>query len=274
MESERVRARDAHPYFLDAGASGQATTSTLRLRRRSWSGTIRQLRLLLWFGTAAVLVYELTAEPVPGVVVFCLKFGYEHICAAFWLLWRDPYKGRGLACFCLYLAYAAIRIGLISFAILLLLAVFAAVKRNVPVAAMPAMVLAFSSMLIVIALGTSGILIARITGCRVWLEQDKTVLRTRRWPPSWHGNNAVSELTIALAILWIVLIDILLLSAPTFPWARKNSPPIALLVICICVLPWIGLALAERTRACVAARSPREAWGPLSRGSNEAEGRR
>lgn len=263
--SDEVRTDDCHHQSWNAEGAESATTDGHGARLLVRPAVVRQLRRLLWFGAAALAVYELTAEPVSGVVVFWAKFGFDDLCAAFWLLWQDPARIRGLAHFCLYLAFAALKIGIAAFVLLVLLAAVFAHHKNVPAAAPPVILLAFFSMFVVAAVGTTGVLVARLSGYRVWLAERGTFLRFRGWPPACDGSNAVSVLTTALAILWIVLcVVVVICTLPLFPWPQNAVPPACgacVLVACLVLLPFIGLTFAERTARRIAARSPREAWG-------------
>jgi hypothetical protein len=51
------------------------------------------------------LVAELTRQPWLGAVLACAKFGWNDFLTARWLRGIDPHRGRGRACFWLYVAW-------------------------------------------------------------------------------------------------------------------------------------------------------------------------
>src|SRR5262249_49520249 len=75
-----------------------------RLRHRS--------NIVLWavFIGSAILLFELTAQPVLSVPILCAKFGWEDFRTAWWLWRSDPYRARGRTHFWLFLANGLLRI--------------------------------------------------------------------------------------------------------------------------------------------------------------------
>jgi hypothetical protein len=75
-----------------------------RPRRRRFALSWLTLLALGW------LVYEMTAQPVLGILSVCVKFGWERFRTAWWLLGVDPARRRAWTCFTLYVASALCRV--------------------------------------------------------------------------------------------------------------------------------------------------------------------
>src|SRR5262245_939797 len=56
------------------------------------------------------LIYEVTAQPVLGAVVACIKFGWEDYLTGRWLRRVDPNRCRGQVLYHAYLAYGFLKI--------------------------------------------------------------------------------------------------------------------------------------------------------------------
>ena len=99
------------------------------------------LKRLPWWliGAFAALVAELTAHPSIGVVVLCLKFGWNDFQTALWLRRRDPIPLRGRICFWFYAASSLWRICISGFALMFVLAVILGVSaaRQAPAGGRP-----------------------------------------------------------------------------------------------------------------------------------------
>ena len=66
----------------------------------------------------ALVVAELTTHPSIGVVVFCLKFGWNDFQTAFWLRRHDPIPVRGKVCSWFYLSSGLWRVCISGFALM------------------------------------------------------------------------------------------------------------------------------------------------------------
>src|SRR5262245_54280273 len=99
-------------------------------RARHWPN------IILWvlFIGAAILLFELTAQPVLSVPILCAKFGWEDFSTGWWLWRRDPYRQRGRVHFCLYLASGLARVANCAIAVvvvwILVVAAFPQVALN------------------------------------------------------------------------------------------------------------------------------------------------
>src|SRR5262245_56584508 len=77
------------------------------------------VRMPWWFiAGVAFLVAEFTAHPAIGVIVLCLKFGWNDFLTALWLRRRDPDRERGATCSWFYCASGLWRVCVWSFALL------------------------------------------------------------------------------------------------------------------------------------------------------------
>ncbi len=73
-------------------------------------------------------VYELTANPMLGTALVCIKFGWEDWRAAVWLVHRDPDRRRGNAHFWLYLSSGLWKVALTG--TVMLLGLYAVIARQ------------------------------------------------------------------------------------------------------------------------------------------------
>src|SRR5207245_7626741 len=79
------------------------------------------------------LIYEVTAQPVLGAVVACLKFGWEDYLTGRWLRRVDPDRRRGQVCYHTYLAYGFLKIAVAAiFIVCGILALEESFKRPAP----------------------------------------------------------------------------------------------------------------------------------------------
>jgi len=79
---------------------------------------------VFYWGIAVVIAwisFELTAQPAVGVVISCLKFGWNDACDAIWLWRTDPHRGRARACSCFCLSLAMYKVVMATTFILMLL---------------------------------------------------------------------------------------------------------------------------------------------------------
>src|SRR5258708_7431469 len=85
-----------------------AEPATLAPRRRFVAGWLVLV-------VAAWVVYELTQSPALGAVLICLKFGWEDLRSARWLLRRDHDPTRRRAMFWLYCSWGLSKTALVAF---------------------------------------------------------------------------------------------------------------------------------------------------------------
>ena len=157
------------------------------------------------------VVFELTAQPILGAFVACLKFGWDEVITGFWLLKLDPFVGRGRACFFLYIAFGLWKIALYSLAFLLggaiLIAVFTkpvngqnnlpAIQQAILMGTSLSMMIGF---LMAIIFSLIGLLLALIYRVKIWLGEAPTLARRHKYWPPFQGNKNRAPAVLATSI--------------------------------------------------------------------------
>src|SRR5205085_2578363 len=158
-------------------------------RRPRWA------RPFTWLGLLALgwAVYELTSRPALGAVAVCVKFGWEDFQTARWLWRTDPDRGRGQACFWLYLASGLWKTAVVAFVMsMAFTAVTPRAGNGPPPAGAADALLAFAGtvsacligLLLSAAATALAVRLAWRRGVRLWL--GSAAHRARRgnfWPP-------------------------------------------------------------------------------------------
>jgi hypothetical protein len=196
---------------------GDETPDTAGRPSGRWSAVLGWplLVLLGW------LLFELTAQPGLGAAVLCLKLGWEDFRTAWWLRRRDPWRGRGRACFWMYVASGWWKVGLTAFGVLLLCAVLTPkAQQQAGQPPPPEVIAAFltgvaGGLFMLVTTGWA-LWLARWHRVRVWL--NPAVHQARRWdlwPPSQvqeqKGNSAgclVISVLIPVLLVGLVLLGI------------------------------------------------------------------
>jgi hypothetical protein len=193
------------------------------------------------------LIYELTARPVFGVAVVCLKFGWEEFCTARWLLLTDPWRGRGRTCFLLFTATGLWKATAAAFVFTgSLLAVSAMLGGRLPRVLVPLGLTAAIGITLLAIIPLLGALCARHYGVKVWI--DSTVHASRRhqvWPPVATGMNTFLSLLFPSLLLPIIATAVF-----AFPLGTK-------VVVTSVFAEVLGVWIVFRK---VAARRPSECW--------------
>jgi hypothetical protein len=249
------------------------------LEDRSWQ---RHLTLpgLLALG---FLVFEATSQPALGIVVVCVKFGWNDLLTAYWLRMRDPVAGRGRTCFWLYLNSGFLKIGGSAFGFCLLLAIIQSLvdaKNPAPVKGKneAALVINHTAVLGMAAFALGSLFAlptlwwAWRTGTKLWL--DSALHRARRldhWPPSRTDSNGKNRAKIVLPASFIILI------LPTTLWALDswalNHRNAALWISASLVfIPGIILGLSGPLFGWALAKNPGECWVASGQVENEFVG--
>jgi hypothetical protein len=242
-----------------------------------------------WLGALAwplvvligLLLFELTAQPAVAVIALCLKFGWNDLRTAWWLRRRDSRRGRGWACFFLYISSALWKITLSGFLLLLALFVVLAVvfviggKKVQPPDALAnqlsaALLTGLIGASLAMPLSWVAVFLALVSRSKLWL--DGQVNRARRedcWPPSDgpanRGNRAGLLILSALIMVWFVSLTatfFVLLFA--FEKAGQANSP---LLMTGCWIASFGLNIFALYKfqnyfeRMLLARSPSECWG-------------
>jgi len=168
------------------------------------------------------VVFELTAQPILGAFVTCLKFGQDEVITGFWLLKRDPFAGRGKACFFLYFAYGLWKIALYSLAFLLGGSVLIAILtkaingQNNPPPNFQAILLGTSlsmmvGFLMAIIFSLIGLVLALKYKVKIWLGVAPTLARKHKyWPPFQGGKNRAPAVLATSFSLLVAFLSVLL----------------------------------------------------------------
>lgn len=193
------------------------------------------------------LIYEVTARPVFGIAVVCLKFGWEDFRTARWLLQTDPWRGRGRTCFLLYTATGLWKATAAAFVFTgSLLAVSAMLGGRLPRVLVGLGLTAAIGITLLAIIPLLGALCARHYGVKVWI--DATVHVSRRhqvWPPVATGVNTFISLLFPALLLPILATAVI--AFPLGPWV----------VVASIVGEALGVWIVFRK---VAARRPDECW--------------
>lgn len=235
-------------------------------------------------------VFELTADPMLGVVLACLKFGWEDWLAGFWLLrvdsqrWRAWASGLQLAAFGFVKAGVAALVGWYGF-----LFTFMVIAITVGVPRAPAAVVSqYEGLLLVmrlcawpfVVLGALGVTAALAGRVRVWI--DGGVLRAHwvgHWPPFVSDPRVGREPRPIenLAIAVVMGVPLIAFLASVFAWPQiidamnmiSDLPapvriPIAFGMLGASYVGMLGMGwLVKRT----AAAGPEECWPELEAGA-------
>jgi hypothetical protein len=157
-----------------------------RPRRRRFAVSWLTLLALGW------LVYELTAQPVLGILSVCVKFGWERFRTAWWLLRVDPGRRRAWTSFALYVASALSRVAGAAAILSAVFIVEMVILLDLGIVGPPGLRAA-----VLVTFGTLGIniLCAALAGCaalilahryriKVWLHPSvDSARRHDLWPP-------------------------------------------------------------------------------------------
>jgi hypothetical protein len=175
-------------------------------------------------GFLALVVFDLTANPVLGVAVGCLKFGWDELATARWLWARDPIRARGRVVALHQAAWALGRVTLVAIALMLfvswasqpILALMRMRGRNVPNVAdefVAAGLVALGFSLATATVATIAVAAAWWSRVRVWVGPEAKVARKLdRWPPSsipvfpvYNRARGVALVSAALVVFPVLL---------------------------------------------------------------------
>jgi hypothetical protein len=244
--------------------------------RRRWPSALTWPVLL---ALGWILLYELPNHPGIGIAAICVKFGWEDFHTGFWLWRTDYHRGRGSACFWLYLAAGLWNAAIAATIMIFAFAFLAGLRQPAPrVPGQPngppphvigALLMAF------IGFGLSalstGLAIVLALGHRLKLWIDSGVNQARRdnlWPPPdlpRGRRNRVGWLMGTALILTVVpAVIILLLILSVHPGMQRGPNqswlPI-LLTMSLIGVPIFVLVLRDLLHRRVVAGSPSECWG-------------
>ncbi len=242
----------------------------------------------LLIATAAFAVAELTAHPSIGVIVLCLKFGWNDFLSALWLRRRDPDRLRGSTCSWFYLSSGLWRICLWSFLLLFLtigFMVFAEIQQGgqVPANQRADREAETATCLIVWLLSSSSatfltilsITLAWRRKIKVWVTGSLTnSRRTGFWPPQpkHERRNLLRYWLVATGIpliLFCVGIGLVVVLSIAGQAQGNNGPAAVFMGVLLGLgVPLVGagivLVVGTRVFARVGASAPVECWPELT----------
>jgi hypothetical protein len=176
----------------------------------------------LVFPFLGFIAFELTLNPLLGVLVACMKPALEDGKTALWILRTDPKRARGWTCGFMFLAAGFWKTFAWSFLLGILLTMASegvgggAVMRQSQAGTFVAMLLGFLILLLSSALAVGSSL---LSGPRVWISRDVHQARRENfWPPSAlvrpEAHNQVDVLVMPMLLaLCLSLVMMILLSA-------------------------------------------------------------
>ncbi len=187
---------------------------TFEIEERSQPGLLRRMPWWL-IGSIAFAIGELTTHPAIGIVVLCLKFGWNDFLIGLWLRRRDPDRKRGAVCSWFYWALGLWRVGMWSFILFFgLMFMLGMLQAHPEKGKDPIEIAYFGSIIagsIILAPVATfiGILRGWMTGRRVWLSS--TIFESyqrREWPPvaAVGAPNLLKRIVIMTGCMTLVFV--------------------------------------------------------------------
>lgn len=232
---------------------------------------------------AGVVLFEATDNPILGVVVACLKFGWDDLLTARWLAKTDPDRRRAGACALFQASWGFAKVALTGLVAglgaVLLIVGLAQGANGAPAAVLRqwlgtwiALFLASFAFLIVSTMGTIAALSGRV---KVWIGPEaRDAWRIGSWPPIgprvrgiW--DNRVRTVLIAQTLLLLGIA----FAASLVLIERRGRPPEAVRTA-LCLGFFVGLVVVAFAgvplRKRIVARTARECWPDPSLDAPEA----
>ena len=231
------------------------------------------LLMLAW------LVYEITARPALAVVVCCPKFGWEEFRTALWLRSSDTQRGRGWACFFIYIAFGLWRIVCMAFGLMILMIPLFDVLRNAGGAqkrqvmqdleeqAIGIAIVLLVGLCLASAVTLVGIAVASWSGSKLWVDRrvhwDR---RDKRWPPSNEGwlvrKNKTAYLSLpSLILLLVALMIFTLVGMIDAAGGKFRDIGVVISMLLLVGLSFGLLVVQEFLSRHIFASAPSECWG-------------
>lgn len=166
---------------------------------RDRAGTVLGRWLPLALG---LLAFELSANPMLGIAVACIKFGWEDFRTALWLRRTDPERSRGWACAWFHLALGFGKIAVMGILGMVLVVGSAISWTEIAGKPLPkglmeqeakgALWMALGSGLLAFLTSYFAIGAGLVGGVRVWIGPEvQRSRRTGRWPPGPSDSGIV-----------------------------------------------------------------------------------
>lgn len=231
----------------------------------------RRRHTLGWLlvAAAAFLVFELTASPALTVAVGCLKFGWDELATARWVVGHHPERLTGRVLGCWLTAFGLWKTTVVAFVMMFVLIALEDLAlgrhrrgaRDVSEEFATASTVWLAGCLLSGAMSVRATILAARRGVRVWLG------RRRNWAAAILWTSGIFVLVAAAgAACGLQLIVFHGLALPAGHWAapglallRTLSPAVAF--VAAYLAPAITfLLLKDRMESRVVASSPEECW--------------
>jgi hypothetical protein len=233
------------------------------------------MRGLAWpaFALIAWIVFKLTAEAALGVVVLCVKFGWNDLLTAIWLRCVDPCRHRANACGWFYVPSAILRVSFVAVLLMFAIALGAPAQMGAPIEFVTAAIEAFVGLGLLLVTTWFAFVVAWRHGVKVWVDSAiHQARRDRTWPPQHYcrANSAGYLLIVALAIPASLLIVAFMLGVFTLAEAFGGQNEFTALACTAAVFASVAFVafvvwsigwLKDRASRIVVADVPDECWG-------------
>ncbi|HEV3004398.1 MAG TPA: hypothetical protein VGX78_08040 [Pirellulales bacterium] len=243
-----------------------ATDLDADVATRNW------LRGLAWpaFALIAWIVFKLTAEAALGVIVFCLKFGWNDLLTAIWLRCVDPCRHRAQACGWFYVAAAILRVSLVAVMLMFAIALGTPAQIVAPIEFVTAAIEACVGFGLLVVTTCVAFVVAWRHGVKVWVDSAiHQARRDRAWPLQDYcrANSAGYLLIVALAVAASLLIVAVMFGVFTLAEAFGGQNDLTAIACTAVLLAPLAFAvwsigwLKDRASRTVVAAVPDECWG-------------
>jgi hypothetical protein len=228
------------------------------------------------------LVFEATSQPALGVVIVCVKFGWNDLLTAYWLRMRDPEPERGWACFWLYLTSAFWKMGVGAFVLCFVLGMIQlGVEMNNPGAqgGFKEAIAVINQTALVVVLGFAFATVLALctlwqawqTGFKLWLNPNAHRARWRNcWPTELSGppGNNWAETVLPVTFIFFLLAMSLFILDRFFGQAKEFA---IFFAAALTFIPAIILGLRRPLFGWALAKNPDECFGDGQRATGHGQ---
>lgn len=233
----------------------------------------RRVRVILrWLPILlGLIVFELTADPILGVVLGCIRFGERDIVTAWWILRRDDRRVRAWSCASFHVAWAFLQIGCAAVSVIVFITVALVLFGQLPAVIMAQGKGAILSVCAA-ALGFLGVAylaigLALAGGVRAWVASTNHIARAaRQWPPVVEGKVITGRNRVGSLIAFAAVATFTIgggVAELCINWNRPRGGPIELSTgqtIGLLVVLFVLLALTIKLALRLSARRPIDCW--------------
>jgi len=219
---------------------------------------------LPWWLLAAVAiaVAEWTAHPVLGVVIFCVKFGFNDWRTAAWLCRMDPNGTRSRTIWWFLLGSGFLKIFMVSVFVYPLLALLWGILINPPdgIEFVVSVLVGMLGILFSLVVTHTGAVLAARRGVKVWLNRQLHEHRDRNiWPPNLSPPNQLKSIIDGSSMPAIggFVVGVAFAIVGIMNGALPAAATGALIFVVSAVILLSHAILLKR----IVARTPSECWG-------------